>query len=57
MNILLAMLLEMQEQTALLAKLVVEQEATNHKLDEIIKLFTPPEVAAIKGVYGAPKGL
>ena len=55
MNIFLEMLLEMMRQTQLLQKLVVEQEATNDKLDRIIKLFTPPQVAAARGVYGTPE--
>ena len=55
MNIFLEMLVEMMRQTQFLQQLVVGQEATNAKLDEIIRILTPPEVAAIKGVYGTPK--
>lgn len=55
MNIFLEMLIEAMKQTTLLQQIKVELEATNKKLDTIIGLITPPEVATARGVYGTPE--
>ena len=44
-----------EDMTATVKRLLVEQEATNTKLDTIISLLTPPKVAAIRGAYGVPQ--
>ena len=50
-----AELVEIEKINVTARRIAVEQEATNARLDKIISLLTPPLVAAVRGVYGAPQ--